>query len=263
VSASHSGKPEASGTDRRSSLAVIIPARYDSSRFPGKPLHLLAGKEMIRHVWERACQARLPGRVMIATDDQRIATVAKNCGAEVILTRADHPTGSDRIAEVADQFPEITHWLNVQGDEPLVDPQLIDQLGEALLADDAPPMVTAATPRHDPRGLSDPNIVKVVCNRAGDALYFSRSPIPHCRHAADGRPKTWLQHHGIYGYHRDLLLQFVAWPPTALEKDEFLEQLRMLEHGVRIGVILADNNSPGVDTPEQAAEIEKILLSSG
>jgi len=261
VSSTHCGHPEKGNSDRLPGLAVIIPARYESSRFPGKPLHRLAGKPMIQHVWERASRARMPGRVLIATDDNRIADVARDFGARVVMTRANHPSGSDRIAEVASGLPEITHLLNVQGDEPLIAPELIDRLAMALIAPGAPPMVTAATPRYGSEGIADANIVKVVCSLAGEALYFSRSPLPYHRDKREGLPSSWLQHRGIYGYTRELLLQFVAWQPALLEQSESLEQLRALEHGVRIGVIHTQDNSPGVDTPEQAFEVEKILLS--
>jgi 3-deoxy-manno-octulosonate cytidylyltransferase (CMP-KDO synthetase) len=199
--------------------------------------------------------------VVIAIDDERIASAARAFGAEVRLTRADHPSGTDRIAEVASCFPHHGAIVNVQGDEPLISPALIDRLAQTLLDHPDLPMVTAANPLNDESLLDDPNVVKTVLNRDGDALYFSRSriPFPRSRNVPGLQP---LRHKGIYGYQRDFLLQFVAWPPGILEQTEGLEQLRALENGARIRVLLTDDDSPGVDTPEQA-RIVTALINAG
>ncbi|HEY5892379.1 MAG TPA: 3-deoxy-manno-octulosonate cytidylyltransferase [Chthoniobacterales bacterium] len=238
-------------------MTGIIPARWASTRFPGKPLHLLAGKPLIQHVWERCREAKRLTRIVVATDDDRIAVVAKNFGAEVFPTRTDHPSGTDRIAEVARQLPENEPVINIQGDEPLVDPALIDCIAEALTSEDPPEMVTAASVITDPSALVNPNIVKAVLNRAGDALYFSRSRIPFPRNTAANAPA--YHHIGIYGYQRAFLLQFVEWPQGVLEQAEQLEQLRALENGARIRVLITAQAARGVDTPADVAFVEAHL----
>jgi 3-deoxy-manno-octulosonate cytidylyltransferase (CMP-KDO synthetase) len=237
---------------------VAIPARWGSTRFPGKPLHHIAGKPLVQHVWERCLQCQEVGAIVIATDDERIATTARNFGAQVVMTAADHPSGTDRIAEAAAAFPEHECVINVQGDEPLISPALIDELARTLQADPGVRMITAAAPIHDPAQMTDPNIVKVVLDQNGDSLYFSRSPLPYVRDATAGVQP--LRHLGLYGYQRAFLQEFISWPPSLLEKAECLEQLRALEHGVRLRVVLTQDLSPGVDTPEQAAAIEALLL---
>jgi 3-deoxy-manno-octulosonate cytidylyltransferase (CMP-KDO synthetase) len=238
-------------------VAVIIPARWGSTRFPGKPLHSIAGKPLVQHVWEKCCRAKSVSQVIVATDDMRIAEAAFNFGAEVAMTSPDHPSGTDRIAEVAKKLKQITHVLNVQGDEPLIDPALINQLGRALTRDPAIEMITAASPVEDDASFVNPNVVKVVLDRKSNALYFSRSAIPCNRDATEGAPR--FRHQGIYGYSRKLLLQFVRWKPTILEQCEKLEQLRALEHGVKIRVILTDHAAVGVDTPEDAEKAARLL----
>lgn len=240
-----------------SDVVTIIPARWASVRFPGKPLHRLAGKPLIQHVWERCREARNAGRVIVATDDRRIEQAARDFGAEVFLTSPDHPSGTDRLAEVAVRLPGTRAVINVQGDEPLVDPELIGRLATALAEDPSLEMITAASPFGDGDDPANPNQVKVVLDRAGYALYFSRSLIPFQREA--GFCTTRYRHHGIYGYSTALLQKFVTWPPTDLEMTERLEQLRALENGVRIRVLLTDHLSVGVDTPEDAALVEKLL----
>lgn len=241
-----------------SSVLGVIPARWGSTRFPGKPLHPIAGKPLVQHVWERCRQCRQLGELTVATDDARIAAAVEGFGGHVTLTREDHPSGTDRVAEVAAAFPGMSHILNIQGDEPLIDPALIDQLAAALLADPDLPMVTAANPvAADDPALDDPNVVKAVIDRQGNALYFSRSRIPHPRSAPEDR--ICYRHKGIYGFRRDFLFDFVAWPPSLLERVEGLEQLRALENGARIRVVLTDDASPGVDTPEQAAILHDLL----
>ncbi|MGI8821265.1 MAG: 3-deoxy-manno-octulosonate cytidylyltransferase [Chthoniobacterales bacterium] len=235
----------------------IIPVRWDSTRFPGKPLHSIAGKPLLRHVWQRCQRARRLDGLIIATDDMRIAEAAFEWGAEVALTSPKHASGSDRIAEVARHAPEYTHVINIQGDEPLVDPKLIDRLAHRLARDPSLEMITAAHPFTDAAEIASPHQVKVVLSRAGDALYFSRSGIPFPREKA--APIHYLRHQGIYGYTRPLLLRFVRWKPSPLERTESLEQLRALENGVRIHVLVTNTGSPGVDTPADARALEKLL----
>ena len=241
-------------------LAIVIPARFASTRFPGKPLHPLAGKPMIQHVWERAREAAGGADVVIATDDDRIRQAALAFGARVEMTRPDHPSGTDRIIEVMEHNPEWEGIINVQGDEPLIRPALIARLMDALAADPGLDMVTAAVPVEDAGLSADPNVVKVVTGVHGDALYFSRAPIPWDRGAGGGSPR-FLWHKGIYGYRRDFLLRYRDWSPSPLEKLEQLEQLRALENGARIRVLETDDVAPGVDTPEQAAEVEKGMMA--
>ncbi|MBP7950555.1 MAG: 3-deoxy-manno-octulosonate cytidylyltransferase [Verrucomicrobiales bacterium] len=241
------------------STLAIIPARFASTRFPGKPLHRIVGKPLVQHVWERCRECSRLDRIVIATDDERIAAACRTFGADVQMTSPHHPSGTDRIAEVAARFPDADILINVQGDEPLISPALIDQLAETLARDQSLDMITAAAPIHDPRLVDDPNVVKVVLNTAGRALYFSRSPIPFPRQA-DARIR-WFWHKGIYGYRREFLLRFVGWPPSMLEMTESLEQLRALENGASIQVVVTSEESPGVDTPEQAAEVERLILT--
>ena len=241
----------------------IIPARYGATRFPGKALHLVAGKPLVQHVWERCREARRLDGVIIATDDLRIAEAAFAFGAEVAMTRADHPSGTDRIAEVAAALgKKVTHVLNVQGDEPTVSPALIDRLADALHRDRSLRMVTAANVLTERADIENPNHVKVVLAKHGDALYFSRSVIPHPFGLSAGASGvTYLRHQGIYGYERRLLARFVRWKPSAYEQTERLEQLRALEHGVRIKVIVNTNVSVGVDAPEDVARAEERLAA--
>lgn len=239
----------------------VLPARWGSTRFPGKPLHIIAGKPLIQHVWER-CQActRLD-EIIVATDDRRIYEAVSAFGGKAVLTSPDHPTGTDRIAEAAMAVPQATHIINIQGDEPLIDPALIDELAAVMAADSSLDMATAANPMDpaDP-AVQDPNVVKVAVALDGRALYFSRSPLPFFRNPVDGLPV--LRHKGIYAYQRSFLDCFITWPPSPLEKAESLEQLRALENGASIHVILTSDTSPGVDTLEQAHEIERLLASS-
>jgi 3-deoxy-manno-octulosonate cytidylyltransferase (CMP-KDO synthetase) len=239
----------------------VLPARWGSTRFPGKPLHMIGGKPLIQHVWERCQASRQLAQVIVATDDDRIAAGVRAFGGEVVMTRRDHPTGTDRIAEVAQQIPVATHIINIQGDEPLICPNLIDELATALGRDPGLPMITAANPMEssDP-AIHDPNVVKVTIDQNGFALYFSRSPIPFARTLLPGL--TYYRHKGIYGFQRDFLLQFVAWPPSLLEQTESLEQLRALENGAKIKVIPTTDQSPGIDTPEQAAILEQNLQTA-
>jgi len=241
-------------------IAVVIPARYGSTRFPGKPLFCIAGKPLIQHVWERCAKARGITAIIVATDDMRIAEAAFDFGAEVSMTSPKHRSGTDRCAEVAKRLRGFSHVINVQGDEPLIDPTLISRLAKTLTGDKTIDMITAATAFQNGEDAGNPNAVKVVLNRAGNALYFSRSAIPFVR--ADGCEAPSYRHQGIYGYSVKFLLQFVKWKPGVLEKCEQLEQLRALENGARIRVLLTKTASPGVDAPEDAALVEKLLASA-
>lgn len=240
-----------------SKVVGIIPVRWASTRFPGKPLHGIAGKPLIRHVWERCVEAGCFDQIVVATDDMRIAEAVFNFGAEVALTAADHPSGTDRIAEVARKLKKASIILNVQGDEPLVEPTLLEQLARKLKDNRDISIVTAATPASVEESQSEHN-VKVVIDRQGNALYFSRSCIPFRRGKSD---ITTYKHLGIYGYRRKALLDFVKMAAGALEQAEQLEQLRALENGLKIRVVVTDTKSIGVDTPEDAAEVERLILS--
>jgi len=231
---------------------AVIPARYGASRFPGKPLAAIAGQPMIQRVWSGAMGAKRVSRVIVATDDERIAEACRSFGAEVALTSADHPTGTDRLGEVAASLDDDV-VVNVQGDEPLIEGFVIDAAVEALAEDAEVPMATVV---HDlaPEALDDPNRVKVVLDRRGRALYFSRSPIPYARGSV--RPARW-QHVGLYAYRRDFLLEFVGLPPTPAEEAEQLEQLRALEHGYPIRCAIVEGwRGVAVDVPDDIRRVE-------
>ena len=238
-------------------VAVVIPARYGSTRFPGKPLFRIAGKPLIQHVWERCGKARGITAIIVATDDMRIAEAAFAFGAEVSMTSPKHRSGTDRCAEVAKRLHGYSHIINVQGDEPLIDPALITRLAKTLTADKSIEMITAANVFGSDEDAGNPNAVKVVLDRQSNALYFSRSAIPFIR--ADGCEAPFYRHQGIYGYSVKFLLQFVKWKPGVLEQCEQLEQLRALENGARIRVVLTKTASLGVDAPEDAALVERLL----
>src|SRR5437762_7322474 len=235
---------------------VIIPARWGSTPFPGKPLHEIAGKPLLRHVWERCRSARKIESTIIATDDMRIAEAAFAWGAEVALTSPKHHSGTDRIAEVAKRTKDFSLIINVQGDEPLVDSQLLNRIVSALQQNREIPIVTAAHPFENSRDALSPHQVKVVIDLAGNALYFSRAPIPPTKSSG---PSLFLRHQGIYGFRRAMLLQFVKWKPTPLAQAESLEQLRALENGVRVNVLVTKHGSPGVDTPADAEAVAASL----
>jgi 3-deoxy-manno-octulosonate cytidylyltransferase (CMP-KDO synthetase) len=242
-------------------IVGILPARWDSSRFPGKPLHPLHGKPLLQHTWERCLGCKRLDDLLVATDDERIRTTAEAFGARVVLTSASHPTGTDRIAEAVAADTDATHVINIQGDEPLIEPGLIDELAETIASDPLLDMVTAANPLEpDAPSLADPNVVKVVVSLDGRALYFSRSPIPFFRNPVPGLPV--LRHKGIYAYRRDFLEHFVNWPPSPLEQAESLEQLRALENGASIHVVQTEDTSIGLDAPDQIPAIEALLSSS-
>lgn len=233
----------------------IIPARWGSTRFPGKPLHVIADKALLMRVWERCKKATSLDSVIVATDDMRIAEAAFNWGAEVALTSSRHRSGTDRIAEVARKAKQFAFIINIQGDEPLIDPRLIDKIVENLRADRAIQIVTAAHPFKCPKDALSPHQVKVVVDLAGNALYFSRAPIPF----HENGHSLSLRHQGIYGFRRNALLHFVNWKPTPLERAESLEQLRALENGVKVHVLITAKGSPGIDTLADAEALEQEL----
>jgi 3-deoxy-manno-octulosonate cytidylyltransferase (CMP-KDO synthetase) len=242
----------------------LIPARFASTRFPGKPLALIAGKPLLQHVVEQCQRAKSLDEVIVATDDTRIWEVAQNfCRVE--MTRPEHPSGSDRIAEVMERC-EGNAVVNIQGDEPLIEPAVIDAVANALAQNE---MSTAATRIKNPAELDNPNVVKIVVNAAGRALYFSRRTIPYLREAASGSMSeqlaafAFLKHLGIYGYRRETLLRLVKFPVSPLENAEKLEQLRALENGIQIAVVTVDYDSIGVDVPEDVAKVEKLLTTDG
>ena len=233
-------------------VAVIIPARYGASRLPGKPLAQIDGRPMIWYVWENARESRCSTRVIVATDDERIAAAVRGFGGEAVMTSAGCASGTDRVAEAARGLAEQI-VINLQGDEPTMNPSVIDAVAAPLLADPGVPMSTAAVVREDPKEFSLPSVVKVVVDDRGDALYFSRAPIPHYRDAGSGR---YRKHLGIYGYRRDFLLRLSALPQSALEEAERLEQLRVLQSGGKIRVVDVAFDSAGVDTPEDLRAVE-------
>lgn len=241
-------------------IAIGIPARYESTRFPGKPLADLAGRPMIAHVIERAKAASI-GEVYIATDDDRIAAVAREHGAEVRMTRPDHNSGTERLAEAMREI-DCDVVINVQGDEPLIDPEAIRAVVEPFRHDHTLSMATLAHPIQSDEDFNDPNVVKVVCDAKGHALYFSRAPIPFPRNPggiADAGP---LQHVGLYAYKKEFLLIYPGLTPCETEQVESLEQLRVLHHGYSIAVNVGNFTCIGVDTPEDLARAGKIISAS-
>jgi 3-deoxy-manno-octulosonate cytidylyltransferase (CMP-KDO synthetase) len=239
---------------------IIIPARYASSRLPGKPLLRQTGKYLVQHVYERACQARHASAVVVATDDSRIAAAVQSFGGRVAMTRRDHPTGTDRVAEVARDL-DADVVINLQGDEPLVDPDSLDLLADLLARDPAADMATLAVPLPCAEEYRNPNCVKVVIDAAGRALYFSRSPIPFSRDGEPdfaARPARFLQHLGLYAYRKSFLLELATLPPQPLEKLEKLEQLRVLALGRPILVGTIERAGLGVDTYEDYERFVRV-----
>jgi len=241
-------------------IVGIIPARFASTRFPGKPLVLIAGKPLIQRVVEQCQKAKSLSEIIVATDDTRIFEAAQNfCRVE--MTLPDHPSGSDRIAEIAERI-SCDAVVNIQGDEPLIDPTVIDAVAGAMANSE---MSTAATLIKNVSEYDNPNVVKVVVNAAGRALYFSRRTIPYLREAASRSASEqlaafpFLKHLGIYGFRRETLLRLVKFPVSPLENAEKLEQLRALENGIQIAVVKVDYDSIGVDAPEDVARVEQIL----
>jgi 3-deoxy-manno-octulosonate cytidylyltransferase (CMP-KDO synthetase) len=234
------------------SSAIIIPARYTSERLPGKVLLSETGKYLIQYVWEQAHQAKRPSRVIIAADDERVVKAVKSFGGEVVLTSSEHSTGTDRVAEVARNL-DAEIIVNLQGDEPEIEPASIDLLIDTLSNSPDVNIATLAARLHDYSILENPNVVKVVKDLSDNALYFSRSEIPYERSYVEGGD-YFFAHIGIYAYRRDFLLQLVEWEPTLLEKVEKLEQLRILERGHKVRVVVIDRFHRGVDTPEDYKE---------
>jgi len=235
----------------------VIPARFASTRFPGKVLALLSSKTVLQHVYERACQSRYLSSVIVATDDKRVYEAAKSFGARVRMTRADHISGTDRVAEVA-STEESAVVVNIQGDEPLIDPAAIDAAILPVVHDTDVVMATLKKKIEDPREIADPNVVKVVTNHAGDAIYFSRCAIPYAREQGG----VWFKHIGLYVYRRDFLLAYSQLPVGPLERAERLEQLRALENGYPIRVIETEYESLGVDTPEDLERVSRLFEAS-
>lgn len=236
-------------------IACIIPSRYGSTRLPGKPLADIAGQPMIQRVYSQVKKASLTAEVIVATDDERVAAAVKSFGGQVVMTDANHATGTDRLAEVARKHPDIDVIINVQGDEPLIEPSLIDALGQLFIDDSTMTMATVASPLLEEE-YNEPSAVKVVCNKKGDAMYFSRSLLPYPRHAFVNPP---LKHIGIYAYTRDFLLKYAQMEATPAEETESLEQLRALENGYSIRVIVTDKRFVGVDTPEDLKRVNEIF----
>ncbi|MFZ5628116.1 MAG: 3-deoxy-manno-octulosonate cytidylyltransferase [Spirochaetota bacterium] len=238
----------------------VIPARYASTRFPGKPLAKIAGKPMIQWVWGAAKKCRDLSQVVIATDDERIAQTVADFGGEAVMTRNDHVSGFDRIVEVAQKFPDFTHYVNVQGDEPLLPAENISGALNLFSAHGGScDIATTAVPFASAADFQNENMVKVVLAHDGRALYFSRSPIPFYRKGRfDGEPRA-LKHQGLYAYSRDALLRLAGLKVAALEEAESLEQLRFLYNGFQIYVHVAAHDSPGVDVPDDIARVEKLI----
>ena len=252
------------------SIIAVIPARYGSTRFPGKALVPIKDKPMVQWVYERTKRSTLVQRVIVATDDERILSAVRGFGGEAVLTRKDHATGTDRIAEVARAL-SCDIVVNVQGDEPLIRPEMIDEAVRPLAVDPTVVMGTIAKRISDPRETGDPNVVKVVLDGKGFALYFSRAPVPWDRDAwARGVEQAsyapvglHLKHIGLYVYRREFLLAFAEMPPTPLEEREKLEQLRALENGHRIRVVVTEHESFGVDIPDDLGKILQRIEEEG
>ena len=241
----------------------VIPARYGSSRFPGKVLASLASKPMLQHVYERVCMARYVTSTIVATDDERVYETARKFGARVRMTRSDHPSGTDRVAEVA-SAEDAAIVVNIQGDEPLIDPEAIDAAILPLAHDPEILMGTLKKRIEDPREITEPNVVKVVTDRTGDAIYFSRCPIPFSGSGSPVRPDKpgglpCYKHVGLYVYRRDFLLAYPSLPVGPLERAERLEQLRALENGYKIRVTETEYESLGVDTPEDLRRVSQLI----
>jgi 3-deoxy-manno-octulosonate cytidylyltransferase (CMP-KDO synthetase) len=243
-------------------VLAVIPARFASTRLPGKPLVPLGGKPMIERVWERVRQAASVSDVLVATDDERIRDAVQAFGGQAVMTRSDHRTGTERIAEVAAARQDVEIFVNVQGDEPLIDPAAIDQAVEAIQSDSEVNVSTLAVPIGNPADIMDPNVVKVVLDFDGNALYFSRAPIPWVRDRGGPVHAQHLKHLGLYAFRRDALLEFATFPQGDLERVEQLEQLRWIENGYRIRVAETEHDSVSVDVPEDVKRVEALLSKS-
>lgn len=250
--------------EKKSKVIAIIPARYHSNRFEGKPLAKIAGKPMIQHVVERALSVDILSRVIVATDDERIATAVESFGGEVVITRSDHASGTDRLAEAAELIDISEHDIivNIQGDQPLFPAEVIEQVARPMLDDPALPMSTLIYKIIRPEEINDPNHVKTVFDRNGNALYFSRASIPFQRNPEEPAKPTYYKHLGFYAYRKGFLLTFVSLPEGEWEKFEKLEQLRALEYGYTIRVVLTEHDSIEVDTPKDVERVEELLKNS-
>jgi len=242
-------------------VVVVIPARYGSTRLPGKPLVSLAGQPMIQRVYERAKSAQRVDRVIVATDDARIMKAVQAFGGEARMTRSDHRTGTERVAEVAAHETGDV-FVNVQGDEPLLDPTAVDTAVQALLEDPQASIATVATPIKTPGDIMDPNVCKVVLDFDENALYFSRAPVPWVRDTTSKVQARHLKHLGLYVFQRDALLEYPTLPQGELERLEQLEQLRWLENGWKIRVAQVEHDAVSVDVPEDVARVEKLLAGA-
>jgi len=233
----------------------VIPARYKSSRFEGKPLADILGKPMIQHVYERAIRARSFDLIVVATDDERIYEAVKKFGGEVVMTSPDCPTGTHRVAEVAKDV-ECEIVANIQGDEPLLEPEMLDSIVQPLLEDPSIPVCTLVQRITNEEDFRNPNVVKVIVDRQGFAMYFSRAPIPGNKDLSWNPEAPMFRHIGLYAYRKEALMWFVKTPPAPFESAEGLEQLRFLEHGFKIKVVETEHTTIGVDTP---ADLEKVI----
>ncbi len=242
-------------------ILCVIPARYASTRLPGKPLVDICGKTMIQRTYEQAKKAKIPDEVIVATDDKRVFDEVVRFGGTAVMTSPHHMNGTDRLAEVALLHPEADVIVNVQGDEPLIAPDVIDRLCNVFIRPEAPPMATVAT-EMDEEEYQEASAVKVVMNLQGEAMYFSRSLIPYPRNAF-GLGSTPYKHIGIYAYKRDFLLKYAEMEPTPIEKTESLEQLRVLENGYKIQVIVTSHKFIGIDTPEDLKKIREYFSKKG
>ena len=236
-------------------ILCVIPARYASTRLPGKPLADIVGKPMIQHVYERSAQATIPQQVVVATDDEKVFQAVQQFGGKVVMTSSEHQTGTDRLAEVASKYAEVDVIINVQGDEPLIDPKVIDELAQEFLNDTALQMASVMSIM-DTEDYQNPNAVKVVTDLNNTALYFSRSLLPYPRVA--GKANVY-KHIGIYAYKKDFLLKFAKLEPTPLEQSESLEQLRALENGYKIKMIKTKSKFIGVDSIEDLQTVNELL----
>ncbi len=240
-------------------VVVLIPARYASSRFPGKPLAKIAGVTMIERVYKQSEKARNVSRVLVATDDERIREAVAGFGGHWVMTGSQHPTGTDRLAEAAAGYDDDDIIVNVQGDEPLIDPMAIEALVEPLIVDRSIEMSTTAFRISDKSEADNPQLVKVVVDRNGFAMYFSRQAIPFYRSDTAAEKRHYLGHMGLYGYTKRCLMRLASLQPTPLEQAEMLEQLRALENGIKIKVVQFETRSQAVDVPEDIAKVEKAL----
>lgn len=236
-------------------ILCVIPARYASTRLPGKPLADIAGKPMVVRVYNQVVHSKLATDVIVAVDDERVLEAVHTHGGKAMMTSPEHPTGTDRLAEVALEYPDVDVVINVQGDEPLIEPELIDRLAQCFIDDPKVDMATVKTPLA-PEDIDNPSNVKVITDQQNFAIYFSRSVIPYKRNTMD---LPIYKHIGIYGYRRNFLLQYAAMDPTPLEEAESLEQLRAIENGYKIKVIDTPSQFVGVDTPEDLEKVRAIF----